>query len=230
MPCCARIQTRTVWEADYEKCRPVSTGTAPTLPTWEGRATVGGKVSKGAANVLLTAGYIRLRSACRYRQTNSKPKTDSSGETNDPTTSDKSAQALGVRRNRVMRRPSMTLVDQTQQLYLADRCSVGGRLLRRQGLHRRPSAGVDGVGRLGPRAAQQTRFTSSAPTPSSRIRSSPRGSRTPWTSSLRKSRDARAAHYAASPDSRSHGYLLGKPDRSRLSGSTARSSDGAPSA
>lgn len=27
--------------------------------TWEGRATVGGKVSKGAANVLLTAGYIR---------------------------------------------------------------------------------------------------------------------------------------------------------------------------
>jgi DNA sulfur modification protein DndB len=27
--------------------------------TWEGRATIGGKVSKGAANVLLTAGYIR---------------------------------------------------------------------------------------------------------------------------------------------------------------------------
>lgn len=26
---------------------------------WEGRATIGGKVSKGAANVLLTAGYIR---------------------------------------------------------------------------------------------------------------------------------------------------------------------------
>jgi len=28
---------------------------------WEGRATVGGKVSKGAANVLLTAAYIRTR-------------------------------------------------------------------------------------------------------------------------------------------------------------------------
>ncbi|WP_234806227.1 DNA sulfur modification protein DndB [Mycolicibacterium celeriflavum] len=51
-------QDEKVWEATLKKLTDIDWHRA-NASTWEGRATVGGKVSKGAANVLLTAGYIR---------------------------------------------------------------------------------------------------------------------------------------------------------------------------
>jgi DNA sulfur modification protein DndB len=47
-----------VWERYLRKLRDIDWHRS-NATTWEGRATVGGRVSKGAANVLLTAGYIR---------------------------------------------------------------------------------------------------------------------------------------------------------------------------
>ncbi|MFV9634433.1 DNA sulfur modification protein DndB [Mycobacterium neumannii] len=51
-------QDEKVWEKTLSKLANIDWHRA-NASTWEGRATVGGKVSKGAANVLLTAGYIR---------------------------------------------------------------------------------------------------------------------------------------------------------------------------
>jgi len=47
-----------VWEKNLRKLRDIDWHRS-NAATWEGRATVGGRVSKGAANVLLTSGYIR---------------------------------------------------------------------------------------------------------------------------------------------------------------------------
>jgi DNA sulfur modification protein DndB len=47
-----------VWEKYLRKLRTIDWHRA-NAATWEGRATVGGRVTKGAANVLLTSGYIR---------------------------------------------------------------------------------------------------------------------------------------------------------------------------
>lgn len=46
------------WEKYLQKLRNIDWHRS-NAATWEGRATVGGRVSKGAANVLLTSGYIR---------------------------------------------------------------------------------------------------------------------------------------------------------------------------
>jgi DNA sulfur modification protein DndB len=46
------------WEKHLRKLRDIDWHRA-NAATWEGRATIGGRVSKGAANVLLTSGYIR---------------------------------------------------------------------------------------------------------------------------------------------------------------------------
>lgn len=46
------------WEKYLRKLRDIDWHRA-NAATWEGRATIGGRVSKGAANVLLTSGYIR---------------------------------------------------------------------------------------------------------------------------------------------------------------------------
>ena len=47
-----------VWEKHLRKLREIDWHRS-NAATWEGRATVGGRVTKGAANVLLTSGYIR---------------------------------------------------------------------------------------------------------------------------------------------------------------------------
>nr|WP_172834738.1 DNA sulfur modification protein DndB [Mycobacterium gordonae] len=47
-----------VWELKLKKLRTIDWHRS-NAATWEGRAIVGGKVSKGAANVLLTTAYIR---------------------------------------------------------------------------------------------------------------------------------------------------------------------------
>jgi DNA sulfur modification protein DndB len=47
-----------VWERKLKKLRTIDWHRS-NATTWEGRAIVGGKVSKGAANVLLTTAYIR---------------------------------------------------------------------------------------------------------------------------------------------------------------------------
>jgi DNA sulfur modification protein DndB len=47
-----------VWERKLKKLRTIDWHRS-NAATWEGRAIVGGKVSKGAANVLLTTAYIR---------------------------------------------------------------------------------------------------------------------------------------------------------------------------
>jgi DNA sulfur modification protein DndB len=47
-----------VWEKYLRKLREIDWHRS-NAATWEGRATVGGRVTKGAANVLLTSGYIR---------------------------------------------------------------------------------------------------------------------------------------------------------------------------
>ncbi|MCV7060656.1 DGQHR domain-containing protein, partial [Mycolicibacterium vaccae] len=46
------------WSKVLEKLKDIDWHRS-NAAVWEGRATVGGKVSKGASNVLLTAGYIR---------------------------------------------------------------------------------------------------------------------------------------------------------------------------
>ncbi|MFM8856292.1 MAG: DNA sulfur modification protein DndB, partial [Actinomycetota bacterium] len=47
-----------VWEKHLRRLRDIDWHRS-NAAIWEGRATVGGRVSKGAANVLLTSGYIR---------------------------------------------------------------------------------------------------------------------------------------------------------------------------
>lgn len=49
---------RKIWEAELRKLRDIDWHRS-NATTWEGRATVGGRVTKGAANVLLTSAYIR---------------------------------------------------------------------------------------------------------------------------------------------------------------------------
>ena len=163
------------WERKLRQLRKIDWHRSNSA-TWEGRATIGGKVSKNVGNVLLTTAVIR--GALELPLLPDERRAEDAfqrGEKMTRTLPIRPRSAFDgariCRHGRLAGRTDSAAVPGRQR-------ALGSRLLRRQGLDCRPAARLAGARRSDPEHGAPSRFMSSAPTPWSRIRSSLPGLRT----------------------------------------------------